>query len=300
MICPACQTILPGNKKSPRVVAQIRRQRGGADVIFDQHGQRTGGAKLLAVVTTKSDQPGRHYRLPTDADYAPVYQAQQRMESIAAERGNGNAGPLSPFPDEHLPSRGTLGFRVQRYGITQWQNLFTARQNVTLKSLADLTANLPLDLQQTLTALLIGKMADGNNSLSAWDNVVENVKPLFVRQAIPMVWDFCEQTPAGSARGNFLSGVDAACKVADHLRTVAPGQTQPADATAHPLPDAAAGVWFTDPPYYDAIPYADLSDFFLVWLKRSLPGHPLVRPPSGPGPPAVAQGRRGGAGRRPA
>ena len=61
-----------------------------------------------------------------------------------------------------------------------------------------------------------------------------------------------------------------------------PGQVQPADATSHPLPDQAAGVWFTDPPYYDAIPYADLSDFFLVWLKRTLPGHPLLRDPFDP------------------
>ena len=52
-----------------------------------------------------------------------------------------------------------------------------------------------------------------------------------------------------------------------------------ADAADHPLPDQAAGVWFTDPPYYDAIPYADLSDFFLVWLKRTLVNHPLLRDP---------------------
>ena len=57
---------------------------------------------------------------------------------------------------------------------------------------------------------------------------------------------------------------------------------QAADATDHPLPDQTAGIWFTDPPYYDAIPYADLSDFFLVWLKRTLPGHPLLRDPFDP------------------
>ena len=58
------------------------------------------------------------------------------------------------------------------------------------------------------------------------------------------------------------------------------GQVEPADATNHPLPDETAEVWFTDPPYYFAIPYADLSDFFFVWLKRALPGHPLLRDPS--------------------
>ena len=55
--------------------------------------------------------------------------------------------------------------------------------------------------------------------------------------------------------------------------------SQLADATDHPLPDESAAIWFTDPPYYDAIPYSDLSDFFLVWLKRALPAHPLLRDP---------------------
>ena len=55
-----------------------------------------------------------------------------------------------------------------------------------------------------------------------------------------------------------------------------------ADVTEHPLPDQSAGVWFTDPPYYDAVPYADLSDFFLVWIERALPDHPLMRDPFDP------------------
>ena len=62
-------------------------------------------------------------------------------------------------------------------------------------------------------------------------------------------------------------------------------QVEPADATDHPLPDATVGVWFTDPPYYDAVPYADLSDYFLVWLKRTLPGHPSLREPFDSGNP---------------
>ena len=57
------------------------------------------------------------------------------------------------------------------------------------------------------------------------------------------------------------------------------GQVQAAAACVHPLPDQASTIWFTDPPYYDAIPYSDLSDFFLVWLKRALPSHPLLRGP---------------------
>src|SRR5262249_29783736 len=66
---------------------------------------------------------------------------------------------------------------------------------------------------------------------------------------------------------------------------------QQADAASHPLPDQAASIWFTDPPYYDAIPYSDLSDFFFVWLKRALPGHELLRDPYDPSNPLTPKGR---------
>jgi putative DNA methylase len=107
------------------------------------------------------------------------------------------------------------------------------------------------------------------------------------------VWDFCEgHSLAGQGTG-FEGALDWVAKVVEAWPAVAPlpggrgsearrsaeAQIQLADAAEHPLPDETAQVWFTDPPYYDAIPYADLSDFFLVWLKRTLPGHPLLRDP---------------------
>ncbi|MDE2925619.1 MAG: DUF1156 domain-containing protein, partial [Acidobacteriota bacterium] len=83
--------------------------------------------------------------------------------------------------------------------------------------------------------------------------------------------------PWCNSSGNYLAAVEWGAKTLDSLQgELAPtGQVQPADATEHPLPDQTAGIWFTDPPYYFAVPYADLSDFFFVWLKRVLPGHPL-------------------------
>ena len=70
------------------------------------------------------------------------------------------------------------------------------------------------------------------------------------------------------------------------------GQVQIADAASLPVPDDAADVWFTDPPYYDAVPYADLSDFFFVWLKRALPDDPLLRDPFDPSNPTYAERSR--------
>ena len=111
--CVCCGAVLPPE----RVRAQLAAQKGGADAIFDEKGGRTGGARMTAVVTLQPGQAGRHYRLPTDVDYAAVRKAQERVAGIfnAWER-EGKQG-LCPVPDEPLPPIGTLGFRVQRYGM---------------------------------------------------------------------------------------------------------------------------------------------------------------------------------------
>ena len=278
--CLCCDAVL----RPERVRTQLAAQRGGADVIFDAEGNRTGGARMTAVVTLKPGEQGRYYRLPTEADYEAVRKAQERLADILDEWECKGKQGLCPVPDEPMnpirPSPNARGLSaVTRYAMSTFSDLFTARQKVGLVELRRATVTLTPNIQQTLISLLLGKMADGNNSLARWESGAENPVNLFARQAIPMVWDFCESTPKSNARGVFLSGVDAACKVIDNSQAVTSGQVQPADATNHPLPDQAAGVWFTDPPYYDAIPYADLSDFFLVWLRRTLPDYPLLRDP---------------------
>ncbi len=275
--CLCCNAVL-----SPeRVREQLAAHKGGADVIFDEEGQRIGGARIIAVVTLRPEQKGRFYRLPTDEDYTAVREAQERVaRSLDDWERSGKQG-LCPVPDESLPPIGTLGFRVQRYGMFQWGDLFTARQKVALVEFGKrLDANpLSFESKQILLALLLGKMADGNNSLARWESGAENPVNLFSRQAIPLVWDFCESTPGSNARGVFLSSLNSACKVIENLQVEASAQVQQADATNHPLPDQSVGIWFTDPPYYDAVPYSDLSDFFLVWLKRTLSTHHLLQDP---------------------
>ena len=116
--------------------AQLAAQRGGADVVFDAEGRRTGGARLTAVVTLQPEQVGRHYRLSTDADYAPVRRAQARLADILGDWEQGGKQGLCPVPDESTPAGGGSGagraFSVQRYGMFQWGDLFTARQKVAL------------------------------------------------------------------------------------------------------------------------------------------------------------------------
>ena len=286
--CLCCNTVLPPE----RVRAQLAEQQGGADVVFDDNGRRIGGARLTAVVTLKPGEAGRHYRLPTEADYAAVRTAQQRLVALLkAWEGGGRQGPC-PVPDEPTPAGGGSGagraFSVQRYGMLQWGDLFTARQKVALVALGNVCDSGPdNEWIRRGIGLSMSGVIDRNVSLATWRPQAdqEKVEHLFARQALPMAWDFGEAVPLSNSTGSFGDRLDivirtiSAMSDIDEHRT---GQTQPADANNHPLPDQAASVWFTDPPYYDAVPYADLSDFFLVWLKRTLPGQPLLRDPFDP------------------
>jgi len=264
--CPACNIVLPPE----RVRAQLAAQRGGADTVFDDKGRRTGGARLLAVVTLKPGEQGRNYRLPTEADYRAVWKAQRRLKKVLEEWERGGRKGLCPVPDEPLPPVGTLGFRVQRYGMLQWGDLFSARQKLALVTL----------LRQSGTeelSLALGRCGEQNSSLVRWRTTVEAVAGTFGRQALPMMWDFVEIVATGDLGSNYGAAVEWVAEVLEQWPGSYVGQVQSADSSAHPVPADAATVWFTDPPYYDAVPYADLSDFFFVWLKRTLPEHPLLR-----------------------
>lgn len=289
--CPCCNTVLP----VARVRAQLSAQRGGADVIFEDNKGgtgilpvRTGGARLLAVVTLDENKSGRQYRLPAERDYEAVWKAQERLKEILAEweRLPADERGLCPVPDEPLPSRNTLGLRVPNYGVKSWADLFSARQELSLTYLARQVQALrgnadgPGRLKEAL-ALSVSRTADycsANCSLHAGRDVVRNT---WARNALPVVWDFYESIPCGESSGSFEGAVGWVAGVVEQvsLGCDGPGQVELADASQSPLPDDGAQTWFTDPPYYDAIGYAESADFFFVWLKRMIPNHVLLRDP---------------------
>ena len=291
--CPCCESVLPPE----RVRTQLAEVRGGADAVFDEAGRRVGGARMTAVVTLKPGEMGRHYRLPTDADYAAVRRAQERLGGILEEWERGGRRGLCPVPDESLPPIGTLGFRVQRYGMLRWGDLFTARQKFSFvlaaNSITTFYRNDETRSLAGLSAFALSKVADFNSSLAKWRASNEDIGDLFARQAIPISWDFVETNIAGKSYVSLERSIKHILQVVAKISNAVPhsGSSQQADAVCNPLPDQAAGVWFTDPPYYDAIPYSDLSDFFLVWLKRALPGHPLLRDPFDPDNPLSPKAR---------
>ena len=272
-----------------RVRLQLAAQKGGADVIFDADGNRAGGARMTAVVTLRPSEIGRHYRLPTNADYVAVHQAQERVTIIREEWEHGSNEGFCPVPDEPTPTGGGSGagraFSVQRYGMFQWGDLFTSRQKAVLLGLLSIIRSGTLHEFIPILACAFSRVSMSNMSCTRWNAVVEKMQHTFGRQAIPMVWDFAEVVITSQAPGNWKSGYALIADVVEALTNISDGQVESADAINHPLPDQSANIWFTDPPYYDAVPYAELSDFFLVWLKRILDTHPLLRDPFDPSNP---------------
>lgn len=262
--CPVCGYTTP--------VASVRRQlkarRGGA-----------ADARLFCVVTTRPDEQGRFYRLPTDADLDAVHKAVAELE----RRKAAHAGPLSLVPDEEISLNEIRRISVPLYGMATWGDLFSPRQALTLSSLTQLvqaTANWIgpeydpglVIAMQTCLALIVDREADAASSLCRWHLTGEKNTGTFGRQALGMVWDFCEVYPLSDSTGGLPGAVEWVAKVCDANAFLGAthAQVERASATAHPLPDDAANALVTDPPYYDAVPYAHLSDFFYVWLHRSL------------------------------
>jgi putative DNA methylase len=259
--CPCCGYTTP----VARVREQLRSQRGGAN-----------SATLIAVAVVRQGQAGRTYRAATTADLAAVSAAAKALEQLEKNHD----GPLSLVPDEEFSGCEPRRIPVPQYGISGFRDLFSARQLLAMVTLCDLVAKLPRSdfadpslygALRLLLALAVSKQADLTNSLCRWEPVAECPRQLFGKQAINMVWDFAEGVPTGESSGAWAIQVERMSHV---LREIGNdwrlGRVENASATAHPLPDDAAEALVTDPPYYYSVPYADLSDFFYVWLRRQL------------------------------
>ena len=278
--CLCCKTVLPAD----RVRAQLSEQRGGAEVVFGRSGDRSRGARLLAVVTLEPGEVGRQYRLPTVRDYAVILAAQEAVSKLVHEK---LPSGMSLVPDEPInpirPSPNARGLSaVTRYNIRVFGDLFTVRQKLAMVTILRAIARLEdkSAAAKGIAAIALSRFADISNALCRWENTKTQVRNLFTRQAIPMVWDFAEPALFAEQAGDYTVTLGTMIRVLESLPYgTLNAQVQQADACESPLPDSTACVLFTDPPYYDAIPYADLSDFFFVWLKRAWPGHPLLRDP---------------------
>jgi len=236
---------------------------------------------LMAVVTSKGRGEGRVYRLPNRRDLETIEKAEAWLKQMPDK----SSKEISPIPDEPMPKIGTYGIDAQRYTKhQQWGELFTPRQAIALATFVSKvkeasavmsTQTADSDLVRattTLLALAVDKLADRMASLVTWDVGGEKVTSVFGRQAVQMVWDFAEVNPFSGKTGDWDGAIRRICKVIDYCihSNLKTGTVQLGSATRIPLPDSSADAVITDPPYYHAVPYSDLSDFFYVWLKRSV------------------------------
>lgn len=245
-----------------RVRAQLGARRGGADAVFDSSGKRIGGARLLAIVTVRHSETGRSYRVATEHDYKAVLAADTIIPTLPS------------LPDEHIALTELRRISIPLYGATKWIDVYSSRQKLTLATLAALIASRPAastsDQVCRALALSFSRMANAHSAFSRWHESRETVEGIFARQAVGMVWDFCEGNPFSDATGSFSGGIEWVSAVIERCKLHHAGQVELADACQIPLPKQSASIWFTDPPYYDAVPYSHLADLFYVWLKRSI------------------------------
>ena len=249
---------------------------------------RRGGAsdsRLFCVVTTRPGQTGRFYRLPTQADLDVTLKAGEEL--FRRQRSGidsfGRDGHLSLVPDEPTPD--TKGHRAvsstQLYGLQTFGDLFTPRQLLALTTLVRLSHEMSGQIKNNNAGLseaiavgiaaAINTQADSNSSLCAWRPASVDIGHTFGRQALPMLWDYVEGNIFSGASRDWINAVRGVLKAFQGMDdTVVGGSAQTSSADVHPLPNDTAQCFFTDPPYYDAVPYAELSDFFYVWFKRTL------------------------------
>jgi len=266
--CPVCGY----TTAYARVREQIRTKRGG-----------TRDARMIAVITLRPDG-SRGFRLATEEDVAIARRAAEEL----ARREREHQGPLPLVPDEPAPeARGpgaSRAFSVRKWGIETWGNLFTPRQALALATFARLvreahgqvlaeTGDAPFARAvATCLAVAVSNMSQNVSSQSQWLYNSGTVRSGLFGNALPMRPDFAElNINVADFRGldYFLERIVAVIE-REGGQGFRPGAVRQGSATAIPLPDQSVPYVVTDPPYYDAVPYAALSDFCYVWLRRML------------------------------
>ena len=214
----------------------------------------------------------------------------QRRKDFVSPNEHHEQIALEPKParrPEGTLSPKALGITTRGYGLTEWNQLFTDRQLTSLCTFSDVLTEVKAemidqgvsvdyaDVVHTYLALAVGRLAHAGSRLSMWVNSGDKVAGVFGRQTVNMVWDFAESNPFCRVTQNWMAQIEWVAKVVERLPADAPsGLAFQADA-ANSEYAANGPVIVTDPPYYDNIGYADISDFFYIWhndmLRTSYP-----------------------------
>jgi putative DNA methylase len=220
------------------------------------------GAQLMAIVAEGNRE--RIY-LPSDPEH-------EKAADVPRPEG---------VPETEIPYN-PRDLKAPNYGMTHYADLFTNRQLTALVTFSDLVGEARqrviedggspeyADAVATYLAFVVSRSVDYSSILCSWNSGRDLIRNTFSRQALPMVWDYAEVNLFSDSTGNISGALDWVAEVIDGVPTTAPGSAAQRDATAQSSAPEKRLAISTDPPYYDNIGYANLSDFFYVWLRRSL------------------------------
>jgi hypothetical protein len=233
------------------------------------------GAVMTAVVVDGSH--GKEYRLPTEYEIEMVNAAENELEAIYGDIPFGL--PDEPVPQGGSRTGGGSPFTTYIYGLTRWNDLFTKRQLLNLGIFASLTRDAIKKVKNdneewsepvgAYLALVFDKLLNTSSTLCTWNLTPQSIRGAFSRFALPITWDFVETSPLSEIGGTYSGAIDV---VGESVEFVF--QSAKFGASARVVKSSAQKVAanvdlvLTDPPYYDAIPYSDLMDYFYIWLKR--------------------------------
>jgi adenine-specific DNA methylase len=238
------------------------------------------GHRLVAVVTTRGKGQGRNYRLATHEDLAAFQKAEEALQNLTQTPSPWAFG-LSWVPDEPMDQHNPNIVSGRGYGFREWGQLFNPRQLLSLCTFGKWVREAHRQILRetddpdfakavaTYLAFVMDSMANYNALLSAWRAGHDKVEAVFSGHHLHMTWDYAERNTVESGWISALDAVLVGLKRASEVRVQA-GFAYLGSAASLPFPDKHFDAVVIDPPYHDNVPYADLSDFFYVWLRRTI------------------------------
>ena len=261
--CPRCQNIMTME-----------------DIRYEGRAGRMAAVMTAVVV----DGPkGKEYRLPTDHELAAADVTEEQLQALYADIPFG-------MPEEQTPKAGTgasRAFSVDGYGFDTWRKLFTNRQLLALGKLIRQTRYTINTMDSypsnedwkdaVIAGLILGiqRLLDFSNAGCQWKVDASTINHSFVRYALPISWDYCEANALSDLAGGYRICIDRIATGFDSFKAWEIKASVPSVLAQSATEELFAGAFdyiVTDPPYYDAIPYSDLMDFFYVWLRRTTHG----------------------------
>jgi len=246
------------------------------------------GERLIAVIFKHKAKSGKEYRLADETDLEQFHAAERKLMDVLHDHKGVSLVPNESIP--RPPSKGEgedpffVHLQIINYGLTNWGLLFNSRQKLGLLTFAKKVKEAYSRMVEqgydkeyakaitTYLALALDRLADYDSNVCIWHVGRETMSATIARPAIGMSWSYVELNPLSGSTGDWGGAIDWIVKAIEHCSktSTVPGQVFHASATKMPFEDEFFDAVITDPPYYDNIPYSDLSDFFYVWLKRSV------------------------------